>query len=92
MKSILEEMWYGNICPETDSRTLTREMKQLMQTMGKYHDELLATMTDEQKEVLEKFDDSWSEYASLAEKSVFVYAFRLGANIALDILSTDYRN
>ena len=90
MKSILEEMWYGNICPETDSRVTTREMKKMMEAMGKYHEELLATMTDEQKELFEKFDDSWSEYASLAEKAIFVYAFRLGANIALDILSTDY--
>ena len=90
MKSILEEMWYGNICPETDSRVTTREMKKMMEAMGKYHEELLATMTDEQKELFEKFDDSWSHYASLAEKSIFVYAFRLGANIALDILSTDY--
>ena len=90
MKSILEEMWYGNICPDTDSRVTTREMKKMMEAMGKYHEELLATMTDEQKELFEKFDDSWSEYASLAEKAIFVYAFRLGANIALDILSTDY--
>ena len=25
MKSILEELWYGNICPETDGRTTTPE-------------------------------------------------------------------
>lgn len=92
MKSILEELWYGNICPETDSRTNTREMKKLMELLGKNHDELMATMTDEQKELFEKFDNNWSEYASLAEKSIFVYAFRLGANIAIDMLSTDYRN
>ena len=37
-------------------------------------------------------ENCWSEYASLAEKSIFVYAFRLGANIAIDILSADYRS
>ena len=37
-------------------------------------------------------ENCWSEYASLAEEEIFVYAFWLGANIAIDILSADYRN
>ena len=92
MKSTLEELWYGNICPETDSRTNTPEMKRLMEYMARHHDTLMMTMTDEQKDIFERFDDCWSEYASLAEKAIFVYAFRLGANIAIDILSADYRS
>ena len=92
MKSILEEMWYGNVCPETDSRTNTPEVKQLMEYIARHHDDLKKTMSEEQVEIFEKFDDCWSEYASLAEKSIFLYAFRLGANIMLEILSSDYRN
>ena len=92
MRSTLEELWHGNISPETDSRTNTPEMKRLMEYMARHHDNLMTIMTDEQKDIFERFDDCWSEYASLAEKSFFVYAFRLGANIAIDILSTDYRS
>ena len=43
-------------------------------------------MTDEQKEIFEKFDDCWSEYSSYAEEAIFTYAFRLGMQIALDVL------
>ncbi len=86
MKSILEELWYGNICPETDSRTTTPEMKQLMEYMARHHETLLTTLNDEQKEVFEKFDDCWSEYTGLAEKSIFIYAFRLGMQMAIDVL------
>lgn len=92
MRSTLEELWHGNISPETDSRTNTPEMKRLMEYMARHHDNLITTMTDEQKDIFERFDDCWSEYASLTEKSIFVYAFRLGANIAIDILSADYRS
>ena len=92
MRSTLEELWHGNISPETDSRTNTPEMKRLMEYMARHHDNLMTTMTDEQKAIFERFDDCWSEYASLDEKSIFVYAFRLGANIAIDILSADYRS
>jgi hypothetical protein len=35
----------------------------------------------------EKFDDCWSEYASLAEKSIFVYAFKLGMRLAIEVLN-----
>lgn len=64
MKSILEELWYDNICPETDSRTTTPEMKQLMEYMARHHETLLNTLNDEQKETFEKFDDCWSEYGN----------------------------
>ena len=43
------------------------------------------TMTDEQTEIFEKFDDCWSEYMSLAEAAIFEYAFRLGAQMVLEI-------
>ena len=92
MRSTLEELWHGNISPETDSRTNTPEMKRLMEYMARHHDTLITTMTDEQKDIFERFDDCWSKYASLSEKSIFVYAFQLGANIAIDILSADYRS
>ena len=88
MKSILEELWYGNICPETDKRSNSEEMKQLMKYMARHHDNLIETMTDEKKEILEKFDDCWNEYVSLSEKSIFVYAFKLGARLANEIMSS----
>lgn len=54
-------------------------------TMARHHDELLKTMTDEQKKIFEKFDDCWSEYMSLAEAAIFECAFKLGAQMILDI-------
>ena len=89
MKSILEELWYGNICPETDKRSNLEEMKQLMKYMAQHHDSLMATMTDEQKDIFERFDDCWGEYASLAEKSIFIYAFKLGMQFAIEVLISD---
>ena len=85
MMSIINELWRGNVCPQTDSRNNSLEMKELMEYMARHHDDLLKTMTDEQKEIFEKFDDCWSEYASYAEESIFEYAFKLGAQMILDI-------
>ena len=41
----------------------------------------------EQKEIFEKLDDCWSEYASYAEEAIFTYAFKLGIQIAIETLT-----
>jgi hypothetical protein len=60
-------------------------MKELMEYMARHHDDLLKTMTDERKEIFEKFDDCWSEYMSLAEAAIFEYAFKLGARLTMEV-------
>ena len=84
--TVIKELWHGNICPQADSRNNSPEMKELMEYMARHHDDLLKTLNDEQKAIFEKFDDCWSEYSSYAEEAIFTYAFRLGMQIALDVL------
>ena len=55
-------LWRGNIVPQDDSRNNSPKMKQLMEYMARHHDDLLKTMTDEQKEIFEKFHDCWSVF------------------------------
>ena len=83
--NVIKELWHGNIVPQEDSRTNTKEMKELLGYIARHHEDLLKTMTDEQKEIFEKFDDCWSEYMSLAEAAIFEYAFKLGAKLTMEI-------
>ena len=55
-------LWCGNIVPQDDSRNNSPKMKQLMEYMARHYDDLLKTMTDEQKEIFEKFHDCWSVF------------------------------
>ena len=57
MRSILEELFYGNICPNIDCRSHDKETKQLMGYIADHHDNLLSTLNDQQKELFEKFDE-----------------------------------
>lgn len=86
MKTI-KKLWHGDINPLEDSRNNTKEMKDLISYMARHHEDLLKDMTDQQKETFEKFDDCWSEYASLAEEAIFCYAFKLGMRIAIETLT-----
>ena len=87
MKNMIKELWHGNISPQEDSRNNFLEMKELMEYMARHHEDLLNTMTDEQKELFEKFEDCWGEYATYAEDAIFEYAFKLGMQIAIDVLT-----
>ena len=87
MNSVIKELWHGNIIPQEDSRNNSKEMKELLGYMARHHEDLEKSFTAEQKEIFEKFHDCWSEYASLAEEAIFVYAFKLGGRLRLETLS-----
>jgi hypothetical protein len=71
MKSILEELWYGNICPETGSRTNTPEMKRLIEYMARHHGSILTTINNGQKQ--RKNLTAWpsSFFIGLSDKSLY---------------------
>lgn len=71
MKSIIKELWRGNVMPPEDGRHNTPEMQQLLEYISRHNDDLLKSMTDEQKKIFEKYHDCWSKYASLAEAAIF---------------------
>ena len=87
MNNIIKELWHGNIVLQDDSRNNSPEMKELMEYMARHHEDLAKTFSDEQKEAFEKFHDCWSEYMSLAEASIFEYAFKLGMQLAIEALT-----
>jgi hypothetical protein len=65
MKSILEELFYGNICPNTDCRGNDEQTNELMVYIADHRNALKGELTDKQKEILEKFDDCWNELTDI---------------------------
>ena len=92
MRSILEELFYGNICPNTDCRSHDKETKQLMGYIADHHDNLLSMLNEQQKELFEKFDDCYNELTDINEREIFSYAFKLGMRIAIEVLTSNVYN
>ena len=86
MRSILEELFYGNVCPNANCRSKGREVKELMGYIADHHDALNSTLMEQQKEIFEQFNDCYDELTDINEREIFVYAFRLGARIAIEVL------
>ena len=84
--SILDELWYGNINPQEQSKDNNRAIRELLNLMGRNRDQLQATLTPEQQVILEKYDDCVNEMYGLIEAAVFAYAFRLGGRLMLATL------
>ena len=82
----LEDFWYGNINPQEESKEHNRAIKELLNLMGRNRETLSSTLTEEQREVLEKYDDCVNEMYGLIEVVIFSYAFRLGGRLMLATL------
>ena len=89
MRSIINELWHGNIVPQEDSRNNTKEMKELISYIARHDEDLDKLLTEEQKAIFEKYQDCWNEYVSLAEAAIFEYAFKIGMTIAIETLSNN---
>lgn len=83
MGNILEEFWYGNINPQEQSTEKSPAVKELLKLMGRNRDRLRGSMTEEQRETLEKYDDCVNEIHNIIELEIFSYAFRLGGKFML---------
>ena len=87
MKNMINELWHGNIIPQEDSRTNSKEMKELIGYIARHNEDMTKLLNDEQMEIFEKYQECWNEYVSLAEAAIFEYAFRFGARLAMEIQS-----
>ncbi len=83
----IKELWYGNIIPQEDGIFNKPQFKELLGYTARHRGELEETLTDKQKELLDKMMDNRNEFDSLAEAEVFEYGFRLGAMMMVSILA-----
>ena len=86
MKSLLEELWYGNIDPQVDATRDNKEVKNLLALMMQNREKLCEKLNDEKKEILEKYDDCQIEMNSLIEREIFRYAVSLGMRLSIESL------
>ena len=47
MNNPIKELWHGNIVLQEDSRTNSKEMKELLGYMARHHEELEKSFTNE---------------------------------------------
>lgn len=74
---LLEEFWYGNIEPTDYDISSCKEYKKLQELICRNEEKLRATMTDEQKELFEKYTDCVREHQTITDCLIFQNSFKL---------------
>ena len=77
----IDELWYGNISPFEQCTRGDKRLKELMNLVARNREELNGSLTEKQKETLEKFVDCMNEMHSITERDAFSYGFRLGVQL-----------
>ena len=84
--SILEDLWCGNIRPSEYDVSSCKEYKKLLELICRNEEKFKATMTDEQKELFEKYTNCVREYQTITDYLIFRNGFKLGARMMLEIV------
>ena len=87
--STIQDLYYGRISPYEMSISTTPEYQKLKALAGKNEDLLRETLSDEQKELLEKLIECITDISSISERDMFITGFRLGMKLMIDVMTDD---
>ena len=80
-----------NIIPHEHKRDYS-PIRDLTELSKRNRAALAATLTPEQKELLEKYEGSADEISGFCERDSFIYGFRLGNRLAIEALADAHEN
>jgi len=84
MKSIIEELYYGNIDPQNSGFEDDESVQRTLRTISDNEDWLTEHLTGEEKKRFLDYADAWTAYNGDATLDGFITGFRLGARFVLD--------
>lgn len=85
--NILEEFWYGNLDPAEYDANTSKEYKEILRLISRNEEKLLATMTEEQKELFTRYTDCVREHQAMVECLLFQNSFCLGGRMMLEVIA-----
>ena len=86
---VLENLYMGDIHPSERSFKKDSQYSKALNEVVKAGDALLGTLTEKQKEQFEAYMTAQCEVNVLTDCETFIYAFRLGAKIVMDVLTDE---
>ena len=84
---ILEDLYMGDIHPSERSFKKDSQYSKALNNVVKEGDALIGSLTEKQKEQFEAYMSAQREVNVLTDCETFIYAFRLGVKIMMDVLT-----
>lgn len=87
MTLTLRELWHGNLHPFSNSGKNNKELRDSFSLKKKNHERLEAVLNDNQKELLERYNESIDEELDLLIEQAFCDGYCLGTKITVEALT-----
>lgn len=86
MTSVIEKLWDNNLDLDKSRPEKSIEMKDIIQRLEELREDLFSTLTEDQIKTFKDYESDYAKITALSEKEIFVYAFKLGARMGLEIV------
>ena len=86
---IIEDLYFGRISPYEMNISATPEYQKLKTLADRNENLLRESLSDEQKELLDKLIESVTDISSISERDMFINGFRLGMKLMMDVMQDE---
>ena len=86
MRTILEDLYYGNITPNEQRMVPDSEMKKAVDRVASCEKQLMEQIGETEQETLTKLIRSQHEINSITATENFILGFRLGARLMVECM------
>ena len=86
---IIEDLYYGRISPYEMNISATPEYQKLKALADRKEDSLRESLSDKQKELLDKLIETVTDISSISERDMFINGFRLGMKLMMDVMKDE---
>lgn len=86
---ILRELYYGELDLRSKGHNDSEETLELLRQTGRSKDRLLCGLTEAQRTDFMQYESGNMQLSLLSELEAFKQGFRLGARLAIDVLTVD---
>ena len=85
---VLDKLWRGTLSPSEQYVNHGSEYSQLHHKAAQMGSQILSSMSDEEKELFQEYQELRERMAYISEEDMFVNGFRIGVGLILDAIGT----
>ena len=86
---IIEDLYFGRISPYEMNISATPEYQKLKTLADRNENLLRESLSDEQKELLDKLIESVTDISSISERDMLINGFRIGVKLMMDVMKAE---
>ena len=88
MENLINELYYGNICPVEQMGGTTPEEREILRRIHENEENLRAALNEQERAILDAIKDDCLTVSSSIGERRFRKAFSLGARLMMEILTS----